>query len=87
VVDRPLVWRDRLVAELAGEDDRSLRLLRAAKVIQGALTEAGFTMVIVGGSAITAYDPAATHTGGDVRQLSAERSTPKVSRDLGERPP
>src|SRR5205823_340804 len=35
----------------------SLRLLRAAKVIQEALTDAGFTLVIVGGSAVTAYDP------------------------------
>jgi hypothetical protein len=50
-------WRRRLVAELAGERDRSKRLLRAAKVIQDALAEAGLSMAVVGGSAVTAYDP------------------------------
>jgi hypothetical protein len=57
VADRSLGWRGRLIAELAGEDDRSQRLLRAAKVIQDALAAAGLSMVIVGGSAVTAYDP------------------------------
>ena len=50
-------WRRRLVAELEGERDRSQRLLRAAKVIQDALAEAGLSMAVVGGSAVTAYDP------------------------------
>ena len=50
-------WRRRLVAGLAGERDRSQRLLRAAKVIQDALAEAGLFMAVVGGSAVTAYDP------------------------------
>jgi hypothetical protein len=51
------VWRRRLISELTGEDDRSQRLLRAAKVIQDALAAAGLSMVVVGGSAVTAYDP------------------------------
>lgn len=56
---RSLLWRRRLIAELAEEDDRSYRLLRAAKVIQDALAAAGLSMAVVGGSAVTAYDPEA----------------------------
>jgi hypothetical protein len=54
---RSPTWRRRLVAELEGAVDRSQHLLRAAKVIQDALAEAGLQMTVVGGSAVTAYDP------------------------------
>lgn len=63
-------WRDRLTAELTGETDRSLHLLRAAKVIQDALAAAGMELVVVGGSAVTAYDPGA-YTSYDIDLVGA----------------